>query len=311
MRSRPALAGTPFVLALSAVVALVAAACGPGASRTPSPAPTSSAANLTLFPVMITKLAVGDNRVLFSYLDQANQPAAAPDRTAKVDFIPKDASAPVASTTGRFVWGIEGKAGIYVGHAKLPSSGPYTARFTTRSAAGATETADLAVDVLRDDPSIGVGDPAPPSVTKTLADVGGDVAQISTDKDPEPRLYESSIKDAVESNKPFVVVFATPAFCQTQQCGPTLDRVKAVAAKYPDLTVINVEPYELEMTDGSLQPVLTNNNLTPVQAVVDWDLQSEPWVYVVDAAGIVRSSLGLIFLDDELTDAIDEVTASS
>ena len=41
---------------------------------------------------------------------------------------------------------------------------------------------------------------------------------------------------------PFVLVFATPAFCQTAICGPMLDGVKVLAADYPTFTFINVEP---------------------------------------------------------------------
>ena len=91
----------------------------------------------------------------------------------------------------------------------------------------------------------------PASDTPTLADVGGDVSKISTDPDPVPAFYETSIADAVAAEKPFVVAFATPKFCVTQQCGPTLDRLKPIAADHPDVTVINVEPYQLEFTDGA------------------------------------------------------------
>ena len=75
-------------------------------------------------------------------------------------------------------------------------------------------------------------------------------------------------------------------------------------------TFINVEPYQLQEVDGQLQPVLTNDsppNLTPVDATKQWRLPSEPWIFVVDKDGIVRSSLMLIFSDDELTEAIKAV----
>ena len=35
-----------------------------------------------------------------------------------------------------------------------------------------------------------------------------------------------------------MVVFATPKFCVTQACGPTLDRLKPIAGDYPDVTFI-------------------------------------------------------------------------
>ena len=105
----------------------------------------------------------------------------------------------------------------------------------------------------------------PPSDTPTLADVGGDVTKISTDDEPVEAFYETSIADAVAAKEPFVVAFATPKFCQSQQCGPTLDRLKPIAAAHPDVTFINVEPYQLEVVDGQLQPVLTGDpaQLTP------------------------------------------------
>ena len=37
-----------------------------------------------------------------------------------------------------------------------------------------------------------------------------------------------------------------PKFCTSQQCGPTLDQFKPIAAANPDVTFINVEPYQLE-----------------------------------------------------------------
>ena len=62
---------------------------------------------------------------------------------------------------------------------------------------------------------VAVGDPAPPSDTPTLADVGGDVTKISTDDEPVEAFYETSIADALAAEEPFVVVFATPKFCTT------------------------------------------------------------------------------------------------
>jgi hypothetical protein len=36
--------------------------------------------------------------------------------------------------------------------------------------------------------------------------------------------------DALAAHKPIFLIFATPRFCATAQCGPTLDRLKPVAA---------------------------------------------------------------------------------
>jgi hypothetical protein len=105
------------------------------------------------------------------------------------------------------------------------------------------------------------------------------------------------------------VVFATPKFCKTAQCGPTLDRVKPIAASHPHVTFINVEPYELQTVDGQLQPVLSGDppDLTPTAATNDWRLLAEPWVFVVNRDGIITASLMLIFSDEELEAAVAAV----
>jgi hypothetical protein len=89
--------------------------------------------------------------------------------------------------------------------------------------------------------------------------------------------------------------------------------VKSVVADYPELTVVNVEPYELEYTDGRLQPVTAGDppNFVPVRAVQEWGLVSEPWIYVVDGAGVVRGSFQAILAPDELKASIDEVLADT
>jgi hypothetical protein len=155
---------------------------------------------------------------------------------------------------------------------------------------------------------LGPGDPAPSVKTPTLADVGGDVARISTDTKPLNRFYETSEADAVAAHKPFVLIFATPKFCQQAVCGPTLDKLKPVAAAHPELAFINVEPYQLEFKDGSLQPVTSSDNaLVPVEATLAFKLQTEPYVFVVGSDGKIAASFELVFSPDEIESAIKSV----
>ena len=154
------------------------------------------------------------------------------------------------------------------------------------------------------------GDPAPSVVTPTLSDVGGDVAKISSDPKPVPAFYRTSEADALAAKKPFVLIFATPKFCQTATCGPTLDKLKPIATAHPEMTFINVEPYQLKFDNGSLQPVLSaDNQLIPVQATTAFKLQSEPYVFVVGPDGKVSSSFELVFSPEELDAAIKAVEA--
>jgi hypothetical protein len=114
-------------------------------------------------------------------------------------------------------------------------------------------------------------------------------------------MYEVSADDAVTNGTPAVIVFATPAFCQTAVCGPMLDQVKELRSTSDGaLDWVHVEVYELEDVDP--------NDLTPVPAALEWGLPSEPWVFVVDADGVVTHRFEGVVSEGELTAAVAAVT---
>lgn len=321
---------------LLSIALLVAACATPGASATPgltsqpTPGSTGDAACATApqppsdlqgwsppsttpsiipVPIQTRVLTCGSNRFLFSLLDKDDRPVAAPDRTVGVSLynLGRDPNAPIATGEGTFIWAIEGARGIYELNVTFPEAGVYGAEFTIEGSD--PEQVRFTFDVRASSATIKVGDKAPASRTPTLADVGGDVTKISTDADPDPAFYQTSVDQALADGKPFALVFATPKFCTSAQCGPTLDRIKPFVTKYPTVTFINVEPYELQLVDGSLQPVLDAQGYPTPTKVTDgeWHLTSEPAVFVVDRQGIVTGSFDLIFSDEELTAALDAV----
>lgn len=300
----------PAVAAIIAIAMLIIAACGPGAGTTPTPSsPPSTGPSASpaagVFPVIVSgELAVGPNRILFSFVDGAGAPIGSPDRTVAVQFTgPGDES--VDAPDGTFIWAIEDVAGIYVTRATFPIGGAWTAAFTTEAPGSPTQTIPFVFDVRTEASAIRPGEPAPSIDTPTLADVGGDAAKISTDAEPVDAFYETSVADALASHEPFVLVFATPKFCQTATCGPTLEKVKTIAAAHPDVTFINVEPYQLELVDGQLQPALdAQNQLQSVPATTAYGLLTEPYVFVVGGDGTVKASFELIFTPEEIDAAL-------
>ncbi len=206
---------------------------------------------------------------------------------------------------GKFVWAIEGTRGIYIANPTFGSAGTWKAAFTTAGATG-PETIIVTFDVHEKGATVAVGEQAPSVKTPTLADVDGNVHAISTDTDPQPAFYEHSVDELLAAKTPFALVFATPKFCKSAQCGPTLERVKAVAAQRPGFTVVNVEPYALDYVDGELQARLTpDQQLEPVPASDAYGLVTEPWLFVIDETGKVTASFETIFTDEELLAAID------
>jgi hypothetical protein len=253
----------------------------------------------------------GQNRILFTLVDSSNTPVGAPDRTASIAFynLGRDPSNPIASVDGTFVWAIKDQRGIYVANASFPEAGVYGAELTTAKGSEQPVKLRTTFDVQPSSQVIGVGDKAPASKTPTLADADGDPSKISTDPDPDPAFYETSVDQAIAKHEPFVVIFATPKFCTSLQCGPTMDSIKPFVAKYPTVTFIHVEPYKLKLVDGTLRADLDATNRLQATAITDgdWHLLSEPVVYVVDRTGVVTARFDLIFSDAELTAALDAV----
>ncbi|MBM4408578.1 MAG: hypothetical protein FJ038_08275 [Chloroflexi bacterium] len=332
---------------LLVLVAVVVGACSPGGSVAPStagsagaspagstttgagatsgPCPTAAGASIapgwqsasgnpTVYPTLISSQQVcGRDRFLFGFIDKQNRSAAEPERTASVGFynLGRNADTAIVTVTARFQWLLEDVTGIYVADVTYPEAGEWGAEFVTSVDGGTPEVIRARFQVQPDGMAPGIGDRAPSTKTPTLDDVDGDPAKLSSDTEPDPQLYEVSIDTALAEGRPFVVAFATPAFCRSQTCGPMLDVVKAVAKNTSGVTFINVEPYILEFKDGRLQPVLSaNNQLQPAPATLAFGIPSEPWVFVVDGDGIVRGSFEATVTADELRTAIAAATST-
>jgi len=294
-----------------AALALIVTACGSNPSPSPTAVASTVASGHDVLPrIVSSELGVGPNRILVSFLDSTGtKPAGSPDRTVSVAFRGPGGQTVAAQPT-TFIWAIQGVVGVYVLHATFPVAGAWTADFTTSAPGSGEATIPFGFDVKDRTGVLGPGDPAPAVATPTIAAAGGDVARVSTDANPVPRFYQTSEADAILAKKPFVLIFATPKFCQTSTCGPTLEKLKPVAAAHPGLTFINVEPYVLQDVQGQLQPVTDANGFQPAPATLAFKLISEPYVFVIGADGKISSSFELVFSPQEIDAAIKAVTSA-
>lgn len=290
----------------AASMAVSSAAAGTPIEGWPMP---GTATTTSFIPVLASaENVVGTDRFLLTLVDRTNKPIATPDRAVTLKFydLATDPANPTETVATEFVWAIEGERGFYVGNAAFSKAGEWGVEVDVAQGGAPPEAARVRFDVLDKGATVAVGQKAPSVATKTLSDVGGDVKLVSTDASPDPALYTTSLADALARHDVTVLAFATPAFCQSRVCGPTLDVVKKVKATEPGVTFINVEPYELVSKDGSLQPVLdANGQLTPVPAVDAYGLLVEPWIFVIDRDGVVRASFEAVVSAGELRAAID------
>lgn len=137
-----------------------------------------------------------------------------------------------------------------------------------------------------------VGDKAPVIHTPTSADVGGEISKIDT-RVPPDQMHEVDFADAL-GKKPIVLVFATPALCQTRVCGPVVDVAQQVADSYKGKAdFIHMEVYnDNEIAKG------------PRPQLQAFNLESEPWLFLVDRNGIIRDRIEGAFGVSELEEAM-------
>jgi hypothetical protein len=101
----------------------------------------------------------------------------------------------------------------------------------------------------------------------------------------------------VLGKKPVVLLFATPALCQSRVCGPVTDIAEQVKSQYGDkVAFIHQEIYN-------------NNRISdgPRPQMVAFHQETEPWCYVIDRNGKVSTILQGPFSVQELQSAVQKV----
>ncbi len=201
----------------------------------------------------------------------------------------------VAAVMTEWVWAIPNVRGFLVANVDLDVSGRWEVVLEPENGKSTPPT-PFAVQATSPVPA--VGDSAIVVASRTHPEFA--LEEISSDNNPDPTLYELSLDDALTNGQPTVIAFATPAFCMTATCGPTLDVVKAVKANYPGVDFVHVEIFDdLAAAAGG--------TLETVAAVDAWGLPSEPWVFVVDADGIVTARFEGAIGADELRRALEDL----
>jgi hypothetical protein len=138
-----------------------------------------------------------------------------------------------------------------------------------------------------------VGDRAPRVHTPTKADAGGDIESIDT-RQPPSTMHDSDFADVV-GKKPVILLFATPALCQSRVCGPVVDIAEQVKARRGgEAEFIHQEIFADNDIDKGFRP-----------QVLRWRLPTEPWVFAVDRKGRVAARIEGAFSAKELDRAVD------
>ncbi|HVS06488.1 MAG TPA: hypothetical protein VHK65_10035 [Candidatus Dormibacteraeota bacterium] len=281
-------------IAAALAVAVVLGACA-GEVAPGGPSPTSSSLQAQ---VAASELVVGtQQRVPIGILDH-NTPVG--DATVHVSAFLLQGTTRVAKGESDAPFkgdGLQG-GGLYVAHLTFDKAGDWGVEVTASRPNGAHLSVQLPMNVLPLPVVPGVGQPAPLTRNPTARDVA-DVETIDSGRPPDD-MHQLSIADAIQQHRPALVVFATPAFCTSNTCGPEVKVVQGLEPAYRDrLAFIHVEIYRDFKPDPSKKQL--------AQAVIDWRLQTEPWVFLIDSKGVIQSRFEGATASDELKTAIDQL----
>jgi len=140
-----------------------------------------------------------------------------------------------------------------------------------------------------------VGEKAPVIDTPTVDDVG-DISKIDTRVPPDD-MHDVDFADVV-GKQPTVLLFATPALCQSRVCGPVVDVAEQVKRDHPDdAAFIHMEIWNDNDPNKGARP-----------QVLDYNLRTEPWLFVVNSDGTISTRIEGAFSVNELEQALDKAS---
>jgi hypothetical protein len=255
---------------------------------------------------------VGRNRLGFAIVDRANKQIDVSEvavYTAKPDgtelhgpFTARKESLDVATQYRSKLTASDLASGdtFYVADAVFGSRGPHVAIGLVRldgRLVVADSVAPMPIAAKNGPPR--VGERAIKVHTETGADVGGDLTKLSTRVPPPEDMLDTDFADVV-GKKPVVLLFATPALCQSRTCGPVVDIAEQVRAQNGrGVTFIQQEIYQ------NNDPGPNGDNYRP--QVLTWHLPTEPWAFVIDRRGRIAARFEGVFSVGELARAVERV----
>ena len=184
---------------------------------------------------------------------------------------------------------------VYVSELVLDRTGEWRLVALVRSGDELAAAGMPSIVVPRRDPVPAPGE-RPPRVHTPTADEVGDVQRIDT-RVPPGTMHDHDLAEVL-GETPVVLLFATPALCQSRVCGPVVDVAEQVKSEVGgEVAFIHMEIYE----DN-------DPSKGPREQVRAFNLPSEPWLFVIDREGRINSRIEGAFSVADLTDAVRRVT---
>jgi hypothetical protein len=273
-------------------------ACSPGRGTTPAAAPTLDAVravapdakqDLSVISGSFEQLTGQARPFAFGLVGPDNKPVTGAD--VKVWVVPAAGGDPAGPYPATFhqIPGHRGHhpLGLYLAEVDIPRPGATSFVAVTadrRAGADAVQVATPETSKLAAPGRAALAVPTP-----TVANPMG-MMRLCT-ANPACGMHERSLDQALGDRRPIMLTFATPAYCQTAVCGPSvqvLDQVRT-SRDWADAAFVHVEIY-------------SDAGQTVSEPVKQWNLPSEPWLFAIARDGRVadRADGPLLTLPDQV-----------
>jgi hypothetical protein len=192
---------------------------------------------------------------------------------------------------------------LYVAHPMFKKPGVYAVMAVAKLDGRLVASDPIGVQVTADDPIPNVGDPAPKVDTPTVDSVHGDVASIDT-RTPPGTMHDVDLEDVL-GKKPVMLVFATPALCQSRVCGPVVDIAEEVKSESKGKAAfIHQEIYkDNRIAPGCLEGTKLETQCLRPQMIA-YKLPSEPWLFAIGSDGKITARIEGAFSKSEMEAAL-------
>jgi hypothetical protein len=188
-----------------------------------------------------------------------------------------------------------GIQGMYTAEVEFQRAGTWGIEMTIKERTGALKTVRLSVAVLEASVTPPIGSPAPQSRNLIASDVP-QLRQIDTSSQPDPRLHQVRIADAIAQRRPQLIVFATPQFCTSRMCGPTVEIVRTLLPSFGKRVAFTHQEIWQDFAEKKV-----------FATVEEWRLKSEPWIFLVNRDGIIDAKFEGLVTNYELEKALEKI----
>jgi len=262
-------------------------------SATPQAAPAQPGRTGPTLILATSELVVGPNRFAVGIVDEANRPIV----DARVTFgffqVEGQQATKRAEAPATFRWVDQQTKGIYTAPVQLDAPGRWGVEAAVERE-GQRTVIRSSFEVKATGMAPMIGSPAIRSKTLTPRDVK-DPAELCTAA-PSCELHATSLDELLANGKPTVVLFASPGYCTSQTCAPQLGVLLGVRPKYGEgVNFAHVEIYK------------DPRNQVLADAVTEWRLPSEPWIFFVDRSGTILERYDGIATPEEIQGAIAKI----